>query len=432
MKNKIRIILSHQHFGEILKGSSFVFIYRVIAALITMLLTIELTNRLGAEKSGYYFFIISFLMLLTSLSSFGLFNAVLKEVSISVKSSSAVSNIISRSILLILFGSIVVGILIYLYSYVSNIYDSTHYIIKQYSEFIYIILFPFSLMFLFSSYFQAYKNFFLSMLMMNLGYQLFMLFSIIIFDIKTLESTLNIFELGIFFVLSISVIYYFFKHKNKVYIDGKVTFSYMLSLSTPMMVGHIVSQVNNFSGQFLLSIYSSASDISLFSVVMRLSIVLGFIFIAITRVSTPKFAVLYKENKLEELKEVIIFTNRILFVISIFIVTIVIIFGKYLLSLFGQDFIQAYNILIIVTLGQLIASITGIAVFVLQMTGGEKATRNNIIITTIISIVLGIVIIPIYNLIGAAIMTFTSLSTVNLLACYHVYKRLNINPLKIF
>ena len=83
--------------------------------------------------------------------------------------------------------------------------------------------------------------------------------------------------------------------------------------------------------------------------------------------------------------------------------------------------------LIIIIVGQYIAAITGISVFILQMTGYQKINRNNIIISTILSSVLGFVIIPVWGIMGTVIMTFISLLIVNTLAFYHVYYKLNIN-----
>ena len=72
-------------------------------------------------------------------------------------------------------------------------------------------------------------------------------------------------------------------------------------------------------------------------------------------------------KKYKELEDVAIFTNKILLIVSIFITCGIIVFGKDLLSLFGTEFIAAYPILIIVTIGQLIVAISGISVFILQM-----------------------------------------------------------------
>jgi O-antigen/teichoic acid export membrane protein len=432
LNRRLQKILSHRHFGEILKGGSTILVYRIVAAFITLLLTIEITRRLGAGQSGYYFFIISFLMLLTSFSSFGLYNATIKEVAINVENKAMVSNIMTRSLLLVLLGCAITISAIYAYDYIGVIYGFSHSIINQYFHIVLMSLLPFSLIFLFSSYFQAYKNLFLSIFNMNLGYQLFMLSAFFLFDIETLDEVFTIFYSSLYFVIFVSFAWYLMKHKNSVLIGPNINFSYMLILSTPMMISHIVSQLNNFSGIFLLSIYSTPDDVSLFSVAMRISIVISLVFFALMRISTPKFAVLYKQEKYKELEDVAIFTNKILLIVSIFITCGIIVFGKDLLSLFGTEFIAAYPILIIVTIGQLIVAISGISVFILQMTGFQKVIRNYAIVATSVSIFMGVIIVPIWGIMGAAITTLISLSIVNLSASFKVYRLLSINLMRFF
>lgn len=429
---KIKNILDDEHFGEILKGTSIVFILRIVSSIIAFFLTFIIVKQLGAEKSGYYFFIISFLMFLSSFASFGLFNAMLKEVSIHKNNNNYISNLMTRAIIIIAIGTFSTGLIIYIYNLISIKYGFVNDIINNYIYIIIFSLFPFTFLFLFSNYFQAVKKLILSMIMLNLGYQFIMLSCLTIYQITTTEDLLFIFDIAIILILILGFYILYFKHKSKILLTTDKTFFSLLSLSVPMMIAQIVSQINNFSGQLLLSIYTTPTEISLFSVSMRIAILMTFLIMAVNRVVAPKFAILYKESNLSKLEEVVMFSNRLLLFFSLPILIIIIIFGKEILGIFGPEFESAYYVLLIITVGQFIASISGTVVFLLQMTGSEKVIRNNIIISTSMSILVGIIIVPLYGILGAAIMTLISLSTVNLLSSYKAYKILGINPLKLF
>lgn len=428
----IKKIISNEHYSDIIKGAGAAFLIKVLASFVSFLLTLKIARALGAEESGYYFFVISTLLFLSSLSSFGLFNAVLKEASLNLNKKRYLSSLLNTSILVVAFGCTLIYLIWFVYDEFKVVHGLEHYIIDQYSLVILLAVFPFTLTFIFSSYFQARRAIFLSMLMLNLSYQTLMLLMVHFFSLSTLPEIFNILIWSLAATVLIAILICIISYRHSFKLGSGVTVSGLLSLSLPMMVAHVVSQINLFSGQFFLSIYTSASDISLFSVSLRIATLMTFLVFAINRISAPKFAVLYKEGKLEELRKVVIFSNRILFVCAIPVLLFVIYFGRTILSYFGDEFIDAYYILIILIFGQFISSVTGTVIFLLQMTGLHKELRNNVIFSAMFSIILGAILIPKYGLIGAAIMTFFSLSLTNLFSCYKAYKVLGINPLKIF
>lgn len=431
MQNKLKTLLKHEHYGEILKSSSIVLIIRIVAAVVTLLLTVLITNQLGAKESGSYFFILSFLTFLSSFASFGLFNALLKEIAIHSKQLISKSAIMTKSVVLVFCGTIITGILFFIFNQISIYLGYEHAIINTYYFNIIFILFPFILTFLFSNYYQATKNIVISMFMLNFGYQLLMLIILYIHKIKTTEELLLIFDISVVSVVLMGLIIYIVKG-GRFTLQGDKTFKALLALSTPMMVAHIVSQINSFSGIMLLSIFADEVAISYYAVSLRIALLMSFLIIAVNKIVAPKFAILYHERKIAELKKVVIFSNRLLAIVSFPMLVIIIIFGKQILNLFGDGFEDGYSALIFIAIGQFFASVSGTVIFLLQMTGSEKVIRTNIIIATFSSIFLGLVLVPLYGLLGAAIATSFGLILVNLLACIQAYKILGINPLQLF
>lgn len=425
-------ILSNGNYSDILRGAGLAFILKVFGAFVSFTLTLFIARRLGVEESGYYFFIISALLFCSAFSSFGLFNAVLKEASINSDNNRYLSALMTKSIVMVILGCLLVAFLFLIYDQSRELHGLSHYIIDRYSMFILWALLPFTLTFLFSSYFQARRHIFLSMLMLNLGYQSLMLVGVTFFSVSSLNDLLLTLVVSLSIVVLFALgIYAFLDGSRFSFFDG-ISFSTLIGLSLPMMVSHVISQINVFSGQFFLSIYTTPEDISLFSVSLRIATLMSFLVVAVNRISAPKFATLYKNNEMDELSRVVCFSNRVLFLCCVPILIIVVLFGHSILGYFGEGFVNAYPVLVILIFGQFISSITGTVVFLLQMTGLQKELRNNVIIAAVVSISIGAYLIPTYGLIGAGVMTFISLSVTNLFSCYRAYKILGINPLKIF
>ncbi len=431
MYTKIKNLFNNEHYLDIVKSGGIVLVIRILAALIALALTATITNQFGAQQAGNYFFIIAFLSFLASFASFGLFNALLKEVSIYGESLINRSSIMIKSIIIVCVGTIITSFLLYIFNEFSSYLGYEHVIINTYLTSIIYILFPFTLTFLLSNYFQATKNMIISMFMLNFGYQLFMIIILFLYHIQTIQELLFVFDISIIMVALIGI-YSYFRYGGQCTIGGDKTFKSLLILSMPMMTAHIVSQINSFSGLMFLSIFSDETSLGYYGVALRIALIMSFLIMSVNKVVAPKFATLYHDGKIFELKKVVIFSNRLLLLTSLPILLIIIIFGKEILHLFGDGFENAYSALVIIAVGQFFASVSGTVVFLLQMTGSEKIIRNNIIIATLFNMVLGFILVPYLGLIGASIATSTGLISVNVLASFKANRILGINPLLIF
>ena len=120
------------------------------------------------------------------------------------------------------------------------------------------------------------------------------------------------------------------------------------------------------------------------------------------------------------------FCSRILFIIAIPLCALLFFLSAEIL-LFGEDYVNASYLLQVLIFGQFINIICGPVAFLLNMTGNEKDMRNILLLTGILSIILGFILTFHYGVLGAAISTSTSLIIQNLLAAFYVRKRLGFN-----
>ncbi len=115
------------------------------------------------------------------------------------------------------------------------------------------------------------------------------------------------------------------------------------------------------------------------------------------------------------------------FVFSIFIFIIYILFGDLILSLFGASYADGKIILLLLSAGLLADAATGPSQIVMVMTGHEKQYVAIFGSIMLISFIIMIAIIPIYGIIGAAIINMAARIISSIAIAIYCKKRIGIN-----
>ena len=108
---------------------------------------------------------------------------------------------------------------------------------------------------------------------------------------------------------------------------------------------------------------------------------------------------------------------------------LIIVFGDYILHIFGEEFITGYTVLVILCIGQFINVATGSVGQILAMTNREKLLRKCVVYGTVINLLLNIVLVPNYGMIGAAIATSIAWTITNVMALFFVKEQFNFMPI---
>jgi O-antigen/teichoic acid export membrane protein len=199
-----------------------------------------------------------------------------------------------------------------------------------------------------------------------------------------------------------------------------------LKESLPILYSSSIIVILNWLGTFVLGIYSTNEVIGIFSLCVKIAFLLNFVSQAINSILAPKIAKIYMSNKLLECQKLISFSAKLNFLSSLIIGIIVIIFNKYLLGIFGEEFKAGSLIFIILCIGQLISSFSGSVGIILQMTGKQVIYQYLMIIALIVSLFFMFLLVPIYGGEGAAIASLLSMLSWNLLGIIYIEKKLFI------
>ena len=235
------------------------------------------------------------------------------------------------------------------------------------------------------------------------------------------------FTIALILTAIISVSYVYIRlHNIQKPSQVSLTKNELLKTSFPMLIIAIFSFLQTNISIYFLEAYTSTDQVGIFSVSIRLASLISLVLIAVNTISAPKFSELYWTNNHRELQKVIFFSAKLIFIFSSIIAITIILLANTTLNLFGEVFTQGKVVLIILCLGSIINSFTGSVQLLLNMTGLQNTLRNIILLIFPINILLSITLIPIYGIVGAALVNTIIVSLVNIVSAITVYKKLSL------
>ncbi|WP_452232827.1 flippase [Lacinutrix sp. MEBiC02595] len=249
------------------------------------------------------------------------------------------------------------------------------------------------------------------------------LFVFFVFEEKNGLQTIKVYFLGtvIAFILSI----FLTKHKEEIKRKA-FPLKKMMNYSLPMLATSSFIFLMGWTDTLMLGYYNDKADVGIYSVVIKIARIAIIVLTSVNLVLAPKISELYSKSEHDKMKELIRKATKIIFITTAPMVGLILIANKFVLGLFGDEFIIGSTALIVIMLAQLFNAMTGSVGQVMNMTGNHKKLRDFTIISVILNIVLNLILIPLYGILGAAIATATSSVVINIISVIFVKRRLGI------
>ncbi len=111
-----------------------------------------------------------------------------------------------------------------------------------------------------------------------------------------------------------------------------------------------------------------SESLAVLHVGFRVAMLVTFGLFAVDAFTAPDMARLYANGQLEPLQQVVNRATRLRFVASVVCFALFVVAGKWLLGLFGTEFVAGYPVLIVLGIGQLVLAATGPVVRLLGVT----------------------------------------------------------------
>lgn len=200
----------------------------------------------------------------------------------------------------------------------------------------------------------------------------------------------------------------------------------------PLVLFSSLNIANSQIGVVFLGFYTSHEDIGYFRVAFQGASLLSFSLVALNAVLAPHIIRLYKDKDYDRLQKMLRIGARVTLGLTLpFFLTYIFFGDVFVRLLFGEEYLPALNLLIVMCIGQFISVAMGSVGLVLNMLNHEKETVRASLLSISLNVLLCLILIPSIGVMGAAIATTVSLSAWNILLAIRTYKLTKLNATSI-
>jgi O-antigen/teichoic acid export membrane protein len=438
MNAKDRIIqnlfFKDKNFKDLIAGSTIVFAGKLLSALLVLFFNYLVTNYYGAEGMGLMALVNSFLAIALVPALLGFQTSLLRLIPeyTGRYSSSAALRVYRKSFLMMLAGSVVVA----LFAYLSSDFIAIYVFKKPEVSFLLCLAALFLVFNAITSFNQsairAFKNVrYFSLISVLRPVINILLLMTLLYCMSSIYSPVYA-VLGSSFVLSFLSFLFFrrvmpSKSINATYDDAYVSISKIFKISIPMLFTSVIMIVIAQTDIIMLGMYSSVSSVGIYAIVVKLALLTSFIIGSINTVVAPSFSEFYYSKNIEKLKQIVDSSTRLVFGATMLLCLFLVVFGKLILGLFGEEFIIGYWALYLLMFGRFVAASCGSVGYLMNMIGYQKIVSFVLFAGGLINIFLNYIFIPQYGINGAAFASMFAVIFLNITNTLIVLKKEGIN-----
>lgn len=430
MKNRIKNLTDtgDKDFIEIIKHAFWALIILGIATLLQFLFDLVMARSFGTHGTGMFYLSLSVLMTLALVGRLGLDRAVVRFIPpfLTQEKQGDAKGVVRSSIQLSLIITLPLALLLFLFApfLAGTIFNEPE--ITSYLQIFAVAVPAFALVYVFGGILRAMKRTRESLTIERIViYAIGIIAVLLLGGIYQLGGAVFGFAAAIFISAGVGA---WLIAKNLRTQQPTVTFSKkaLLRSAAPLLFVVFATQMNGQASVLILGAFADSSAVGIFNIALKVSMLMSLVLTAINVIAATKISELYANGKKKELDTTIRKISALGAVAGLPIFLVLALFPHFLLSLFGQGFIDGSNALIILAFGQLINVTLGSAIFVLAMTDHERSLASAVAISLGINITLGFILIPPFGIMGAAITTTTTLIVSCLIMLLLVKKYLNV------
>ena len=431
--NQIRKLIPSRggHLKEVISGAGISLTLRLIGAACQFMFSVVIARMYGAEGFGIYTLALSCTVIASVMGRWGLDQAALKFIAIHAERGEwgEVRAIQKRALKLVMLISSSFMVLLFIASQwlASSLFHQPD--LDNLLQIMIFSILPFSGLNLLAECMRAIKKISAYTVVQGVLVPTFSIAAIILFaQIKIgIVSAIYAYVISCWAAFLVAFLLWRRLIKNKKISFGKKGTVKLLQTSTPMAWVAIITAVMSFSEIVLLGIFRTPEEAGMYAAALRLALLINFIIVAFNSILASKFATLSDQSKTDEMRKLAKESTAIMLLVTSPLLVVFLLFPGYALSVFNPEFIEAENILRILSVAQLINIGLGPVGLMLMMTGHESAMRKITIVSWLVLLLSGFILIPQYGMMGAAWTSFIAIFLINILSLYGVKKLVKIN-----
>lgn len=407
------------------------FLFRITGMVLSFFNIWLISNFFDAEAYGIFSLIQTFILILSLIFTLGVQNVLISEINNQLNDGVDYSHsfLLKTSKLVLVTSILPILILYFGKETLSDLFNNKN-LIKHF-EFIAISI-PFLLLHeVILYYFIALKKFVRFGFFMFFLPNIFFTTSILIFKNLINDS----FYITVLFCLSYILTFFiefvltFRGFKFKTSTKKLLSYQKILQKALPMMFSGIMVLLLNWTDILMLGVMKSEKEVGIYNAAFKIGFMVLIIISTINVIIVPKISELFQEGKLIELKKLLNRSTQLITILTLPIVLVLIVFGKYILAQFGSDFIEGYLVLVIITLSSFFSSICGNVDQILNFTNNQSALLKINIFSLLLNVVLNFFLIDNYGIEGAATASLISTIFLNTFCVIYIKRKLGFYTL---
>jgi len=424
-------------FGAIFKRSILLLLFKVLTVVLGFVFTVLITRTLSVEQSGIYLLVFTIVSVLSVVCRLGLDRTIVRFVAIAEDDSDfdlSFSLVFNCLIVVAVVGTIVSSAVYLLSDFIAlNIFNNNE--MSEVLSSMSISILGLSVVAFIAFGFQGMSKPVYTVLFRDLLHRLILVGMLVFLAFDDAVGIASLFSIVILFVTALTVLAWFIKARKQrtggTLLLNSIWRNKVITSCIPLWAVAVTAELVKWSAQIISGAFVSETELAYFAVAQRVSVLTSLVLIVVNMLVTPKFAVLFKKGLVQKLESLVQDTLKLNLLIAAPVLIAFFVFPNFILSIYGDKFVEGALLLQILAVGQFVNVVTGSVGNILPMSGHEKVMRNIVFISGIFSVLISFILIPVFGVLGAAISTALSISFQNILAMIMVYKILGIRMIKL-
>lgn len=225
------------------------------------------------------------------------------------------------------------------------------------------------------------------------------------------------------FISFIPIYRFFYKPSQLQVAQPSIDYKELISVSFPMLLTYSSFMINDFMDVVVLKMFVSKATLGVYRNCQTLSQLAAMVLVGMNTTIQPKISQLYHKNEITEVRKITQRASKLIFLINIPVFILLIFGSKYVLSIYGKEFMSGALCLTLLTIGQVINTATGPVAQLLNVTGNHKKFRDIAFMGAMVKLVFNLALIPFYGIYGAAIASAISMASWNIIGTLYIKKK---------
>lgn len=416
------------NFKEVALGSVLAISTKVIAIGCIFLMNLVIVRQIGAHEAGVFFLCLATVSFVANIGRLGLDKSLVRFISAAKSANNTIKlhGVFRKAITWGASSCLIFASLLFAFREPISVNIFNKSFLEPVLTIMIIAIPLIGLYTLHASSLQGLKKILMSMISLSLIVPLCTLLLLSIFGSNDALDVALIYLVSCAVALVAANFFWRISTSKKTY-QVKFSSAALRQSCIPLWGAVFCNQIVAWSSLIFLGVWGSAEDVGIFAIAQRTALLTSLVLIGVNAIVAPKLSELISQSRHNEVIKIAHLAVRLSLVAALPSFIAITIYPNELLNMFGSEFTMASTALIVLAFGQLINNITGPIEAMLTMSGNESKVGRNFAVGAFLSLLLGILLIPDYGIIGAAVTQAVAVASQNLMGVFQVKRLFGFN-----